>query len=254
MLNIITHFLFLSVSFALRGRRKVREPLWHLHDVLCEVDRPSPPLSIHLAVGSTCSDPCYFSFSGVSSLGPLRFPRLQQFSRFLRLTQQQLYFATLAPGQTMAALSQRLYSISGRRLYGTFTALCSPRDSAQTLGRGIVPTKTMSTTSAPVRRTEPFPVGDILLGSSGRSYSVEEILRERRKPMLCVYRARYVLSRNCRLFHYAGTNDSGGKPRKVSKGRLTLSKTSWKTVLNTSKNYKSHFRRLPTFAPWSTPF
>ncbi|KAH6847197.1 kinase-like domain-containing protein [Chaetomium sp. MPI-CAGE-AT-0009] len=47
----------------------------------------------------------------------------------------------------------------------------------------------MSTTPASAQRADPFSIGDILQGSSGRSYNVEEILADRRKPLLCVYRA-----------------------------------------------------------------
>lgn len=42
------------------------------------------------------------------------------------------------------------------------------------------------------RRVDPFSVGDILYGSSGRRYTVDEILSDRRKPLRCVYRAWYV--------------------------------------------------------------
>ncbi|KAH6623704.1 kinase-like domain-containing protein [Chaetomium tenue] len=47
----------------------------------------------------------------------------------------------------------------------------------------------MSTASSPSWRTEPLSVGDILRGSSGRSYNIEEILRHRERPLPCVYRA-----------------------------------------------------------------
>ncbi|KAJ5594715.1 uncharacterized protein N7459_000923 [Penicillium hispanicum] len=36
---------------------------------------------------------------------------------------------------------------------------------------------------------EPFPLGAQLKGDSGRTYRIEEILADRRKPLLCVYRA-----------------------------------------------------------------
>ncbi|WQF84707.1 Putative protein kinase [Colletotrichum destructivum] len=45
-------------------------------------------------------------------------------------------------------------------------------------------------------KTEPFPVGAVLHGRSGRRYGIEEILSERRDPLLCVYRARYVRTSN----------------------------------------------------------
>ncbi|KAL2258078.1 hypothetical protein VTK26DRAFT_8750 [Humicola hyalothermophila] len=41
---------------------------------------------------------------------------------------------------------------------------------------------TMATSST--RRSEPFSVGSALRGDSGRSYEVQEILAERRKPLL----------------------------------------------------------------------
>ncbi|KAF2278015.1 kinase-like protein [Westerdykella ornata] len=39
-------------------------------------------------------------------------------------------------------------------------------------------------------QSEPFSIGAALRGHSGRTYSVQEILTERRGPLLCVYRAR----------------------------------------------------------------
>ncbi|KAK2051027.1 hypothetical protein LY76DRAFT_529334, partial [Colletotrichum caudatum] len=38
-------------------------------------------------------------------------------------------------------------------------------------------------------KTEPFPVGSVLHGRSGRRYDIQEILSEQRDPLLCVYRA-----------------------------------------------------------------
>ena len=38
---------------------------------------------------------------------------------------------------------------------------------------------------------EPLPLGTQLKGDSGRTYGIEELLADRRKPLLCVYRARY---------------------------------------------------------------
>ncbi|KAF2966785.1 hypothetical protein GQX73_g6782 [Xylaria multiplex] len=46
----------------------------------------------------------------------------------------------------------------------------------------------MSTTSQ--FHQEPFPPGTIFKGDSGRLYEIEEILSDRRNPLLCVYRAR----------------------------------------------------------------
>ncbi|KAL2176137.1 kinase-like domain-containing protein [Thermothelomyces heterothallicus CBS 202.75] len=43
--------------------------------------------------------------------------------------------------------------------------------------------------SSRTRRSEPFLVNSTIRGDSGRIYKVEEILSERRKPLLCVYRA-----------------------------------------------------------------
>ncbi|KFZ11097.1 hypothetical protein V502_07751 [Pseudogymnoascus sp. VKM F-4520 (FW-2644)] len=37
--------------------------------------------------------------------------------------------------------------------------------------------------------TEPFTQGATLCGQSGRTYTIQEVLTERRKPLLCVYRA-----------------------------------------------------------------
>jgi hypothetical protein len=45
----------------------------------------------------------------------------------------------------------------------------------------------------PQRRTEPFAIGTELRGHSGRTYKVQEVLAERRQPLFCVYRARYLL-------------------------------------------------------------
>ncbi|KAI0378640.1 kinase-like domain-containing protein [Hypomontagnella monticulosa] len=39
------------------------------------------------------------------------------------------------------------------------------------------------------QKPEPFLVGETLHGKSGRQYSIQEILSERRDPLLCVYRA-----------------------------------------------------------------
>lgn len=44
--------------------------------------------------------------------------------------------------------------------------------------------------------TEPFTQGEMLCGQSGRTYTIQEVLAERRDPLLCVYRARYDLSRD----------------------------------------------------------
>jgi len=41
---------------------------------------------------------------------------------------------------------------------------------------------------------EPLTPGAKLCGQSGRTYTIEEVLAERRKPLLCVYRARYTLN------------------------------------------------------------
>lgn len=38
---------------------------------------------------------------------------------------------------------------------------------------------------------EPLCLGADLKGESGRIYRIEEVLSDRRKPLLCVYRARY---------------------------------------------------------------
>ncbi|TKW50694.1 Cyclin-dependent kinase 1 [Colletotrichum tanaceti] len=38
-------------------------------------------------------------------------------------------------------------------------------------------------------RSEPFPIGAVLHGRSGRRYGIEVMLSERRDPLLCVYRA-----------------------------------------------------------------
>jgi hypothetical protein len=53
------------------------------------------------------------------------------------------------------------------------------------------PRRAMS--AARARRTEPFPTGSALHGDSGRVYKIQEILSQRRQPLLCVYRAKYVL-------------------------------------------------------------
>lgn len=39
--------------------------------------------------------------------------------------------------------------------------------------------------------TEPFTQGETLCGQSGRTYTIQDVLAEQRKPLLCVYRARY---------------------------------------------------------------
>jgi hypothetical protein len=39
--------------------------------------------------------------------------------------------------------------------------------------------------------SEPFSLGETLIGESGRGYTIQKVLAERRKPMLCVYQARY---------------------------------------------------------------
>ncbi|KAL4876478.1 kinase-like domain-containing protein [Aspergillus karnatakaensis] len=46
----------------------------------------------------------------------------------------------------------------------------------------------ISTTSQ--SREDPLPIGTKIKGDSGRVYTIEEILADRRKPLLCVYRAR----------------------------------------------------------------
>jgi len=42
--------------------------------------------------------------------------------------------------------------------------------------------------------SEPLIPGSTLCGESGRIYTIREVLAERRKPLLCVYRARYNLN------------------------------------------------------------
>lgn len=59
------------------------------------------------------------------------------------------------------------------------------------LGRQLSQPRGMSTTLQ--SREEPLPLGTMLKSGSGRNYKIEEILADRRKPLLCVYRARYVL-------------------------------------------------------------
>ncbi|KAK3942845.1 hypothetical protein QBC46DRAFT_378948 [Diplogelasinospora grovesii] len=49
--------------------------------------------------------------------------------------------------------------------------------------------RTMSSLSQ--TKSEPFSIGAALRGRSGRTYSIQEVLSERRDPLLCVYRARY---------------------------------------------------------------
>lgn len=39
--------------------------------------------------------------------------------------------------------------------------------------------------------TEPLSPGTTLCAQSGRTYTIQEVLAERREPLLCVYRARY---------------------------------------------------------------
>ena len=41
---------------------------------------------------------------------------------------------------------------------------------------------------------KPLTPGTTLCGQSGRMYTIQEVLAERRKPLLCVYRARYELN------------------------------------------------------------
>jgi hypothetical protein len=38
---------------------------------------------------------------------------------------------------------------------------------------------------------EPLAPGAKLCGQSGRTYTIQEVLAERREPLFCVYRARY---------------------------------------------------------------
>ncbi|KAK4246834.1 kinase-like protein [Corynascus novoguineensis] len=47
--------------------------------------------------------------------------------------------------------------------------------------------RTMSSLSQ--TKSEPFSIGAALRGRSGRTYSIQEVLSERRDPLLCVYRA-----------------------------------------------------------------
>ncbi|KAH6719348.1 kinase-like domain-containing protein [Leptodontidium sp. MPI-SDFR-AT-0119] len=48
--------------------------------------------------------------------------------------------------------------------------------------------RTMSSGSLPMA-TAPFSPGTTLRGQSGRTYTIQEVLAERREPLLCVYRA-----------------------------------------------------------------
>lgn len=57
------------------------------------------------------------------------------------------------------------------------------------LGRQFSRRYAMSTTLQ--SHEEPLPLGARLKGDSGRIYRIEEVLADRRKPLLCVYRARY---------------------------------------------------------------
>ena len=93
----------------------------------------------------------------------------------------------MAPGQKVAATSQRLWSISLGRLQGTLKAVNASQTQGNTPGQ-LSPSRTTSTATTSALRADPFSVGDILQGSSGRSYNIEEILADRRKPLLCVYR------------------------------------------------------------------
>ncbi|OIW29042.1 kinase-like protein [Coniochaeta ligniaria NRRL 30616] len=82
-----------------------------------------------------------------------------------------------------------------------FAMLLAPRPAASRLHK-CLPSATRSfhikqcyyrpyrtTSSLSHTRTEPFPRGSVLRGQSGRTYSVKELLSERRNPLLCVYRA-----------------------------------------------------------------
>lgn len=66
----------------------------------------------------------------------------------------------------------------------------------------------MSSSSKP----EPFSIGAVLHGRSGRKYGIQEILSEHRDPLLCVYRARCVLwTRTCDVdqrLTYASSSDA----------------------------------------------
>lgn len=74
------------------------------------------------------------------------------------------------------------------------------------LGRQFSRRYAMSTTLQ--SHKEPLSLGTRLKGDSGRIYRIEDVLTDRRKPLLCVYRARYrsfkehsafvVLVLNCR--------------------------------------------------------
>lgn len=57
------------------------------------------------------------------------------------------------------------------------------------LGRQFSRRYAMSTTLQ--SHEEPLHLGAQFKGESGRIYKIEEVLADRRKPLLCVYRARY---------------------------------------------------------------
>ncbi|EGC44800.1 conserved hypothetical protein [Histoplasma capsulatum var. duboisii H88] len=62
------------------------------------------------------------------------------------------------------------------------------------LGRRFSRRYAMSTTSQ--SHEGPLSLGTRLKGDSGQMYRIEEVLTDRRKPLLCVYRAQYIKANN----------------------------------------------------------
>lgn len=118
-------------------------------------------------------------------------------------------------------IPQWLHVAIPRRFFGSLMS-SERRDSADALGRAsMLYSRLVPTASAPSRRTEPFIVGDVLRGSSGQNYVVEEILLHR-KPLPCVYRARHVFHNSNSLGSLRGLMTS--YPPEVLKGTPMLSK------------------------------
>jgi hypothetical protein len=91
---------------------------------------------------------------------------------------------------TISAISQRL---SIAHTSPTTTLILSHQLPSIISRRKISTEATKMNTEPKTMNTEPYSPGDTLFGESGRTYTIQKVLAERRKPLLCVYKARYDL-------------------------------------------------------------
>lgn len=105
----------------------------------------------------------------------------------------------------------------------------------------------MSTTSH--SHEGPLSLSTLLKGDSGWMYRIEEVLTDRRKPLLCVYRARYGSFKEHSAFVASALS---AERRKALTKRATLSRIWSQASSSTNWTYNNSYQLFPTCDPLST--